>query len=252
MDFKSVFSYIGVILEILGILALIPIIVAWIFNENVYTLFFITAIISFVLGTILDKKFTKKELTLGSAMVIAILSLVAVSIVGSIPYLFYVTPLNAFFESVSGFTTTGLSVLDATALPYSLLFWRSFTQWIGGIGILLIFLVLAGSPGISSYHLYRAEAKEKKIARLKAEKEAADQLQKEISLHLTQGRVHYYQKQYQQAIKQFTKALLLNPKDRSIEKYIIKSQKAIEKEARQALQAEKAPEAENASVRAAS
>jgi trk system potassium uptake protein TrkH len=163
MDFKSVFSYVGVILEILGILVLLPVIVSWIFNEGMHILFFVTAIISFVSGTILDKKLRKEELTLSSAMVIAAMSFILVSIIGAIPYLSYLAPLDAVFESVSGFTTTGLTVVTPENLPYSLLFWRSFTQWIGGIGILFIFLLLVRSPGISSCYLYKVEARVEKI-----------------------------------------------------------------------------------------
>ena len=62
MDFKSVFSHVGTILEILGILALIPIFVSWLFGENIYTPFFITAVLAFGIGSIMDKKFKKTEL----------------------------------------------------------------------------------------------------------------------------------------------------------------------------------------------
>jgi trk system potassium uptake protein TrkH len=163
MDFRSVLSHIGVILEILGILILIPVIFAWVFGEPTYMGFFIGAIISFFLGTLLDKKFRKDEINLSSAMLIAAISFVLVSLIGAIPFLPFLDPVDAVFESASGFTTTGLTVVDPESLPLSLLFWRSFTQWIGGIGILLIFVLLVNSPGTSSYYLYKVEGNQEKI-----------------------------------------------------------------------------------------
>ncbi|MBU0530756.1 MAG: TrkH family potassium uptake protein [Candidatus Aenigmatarchaeota archaeon] len=163
MDFKSVFSHVGTMLEILGILSLVPIFVSWAFGENVYIPFFVTAVISFGLGSVLDKRFQKSDLDLGSAMGVASISFILISVIGAIPYLAYATPIDAIFESTSGFTTTSLSVFQPESLPYSLVFWRAFTQWIGGIGILLIFLLLVGSPGTASYYLYKAEAKEERI-----------------------------------------------------------------------------------------
>lgn len=164
MDFKSILSYLGTLLEILGILSLIPIIVAWAFNESsLYTPFLLTAIISFILGIILDKRFKKQELNLGSAMVLSALAFIIISLIGSIPFMFYLIPENAIFESVSGFTTTGLSTINPELIPNALVFWRGFTQWVGGIGILFIFLLLMRSPGISSYYLYKAEGRTQKI-----------------------------------------------------------------------------------------
>ena len=163
MNFKSILSYLGTILEILGILILIPIFIAWIYEENIYLNFLVPATISFILGSFLDRYFKKDELTLGSAVVLSALSFILISLIGSIPYLSYLPPLDAVFESVSGFTTTGLTVVVPEDLPNSLLFWRSFTQWIGGIGILIIFLLLISSPGISSYYLYQAQTSGQKI-----------------------------------------------------------------------------------------
>jgi len=164
MDFRSILSYMGVMLKILGVLSLIPTIISIYFGDGLYPMFLITAIISFAIGIILDKSFKKMELTLGSAMLITALSFIIISIFGSIPYMFYLEPVDAVFESVSGFTTTGLTVVNMPQdLPMSLLFWRSFTQWIGGIGILVIFLVLVGSTGMSSYYLYKAEGGSEKL-----------------------------------------------------------------------------------------
>ncbi len=157
MDFRSVASYVGTLLEILGIIILVPVFISWLFGDGMHTGFFIGAVIAFISGTFLERRFPKEELTMSAAMVIAALSFLVVSLVGAIPYLFYMDPLNSLFESVSGFTTTGLTVVNPEALPASLLFWRSLSQWIGGVGIIIIFLILVSSPGMSSYYLYKAE-----------------------------------------------------------------------------------------------
>jgi trk system potassium uptake protein TrkH len=157
MDFRSVASYLGTFLEILGILILLPVFISWTFGDGMHTGFFIGAVLSFITGMALDRRFAKEELTLSSAMVIAALSFIVVSVIGAIPYMFHMNPLDSWFEAVSGFTTTGLTVVQPESLPASLLFWRALTQWIGGVGIIIIFLVLVGSPGMSSYYLYKAE-----------------------------------------------------------------------------------------------
>ncbi|MEE9323458.1 MAG: TrkH family potassium uptake protein [Candidatus Aenigmarchaeota archaeon] len=163
MDWKSVFSYLGLVLIILSFLMLLPLAVSFIFAENVYVPFLLGALVSFVIGIFLSKKFEKEPLTLGSAMVLAGLTFVTISLLGSIVYLDHLEPINAVFESVSGFTTTGLTTVNPESLPYSILFWRSLTQWIGGIGILIIFLLLLSSPGMSSYYIYRAEGHSHRI-----------------------------------------------------------------------------------------
>ncbi len=163
MDWRSVASYIGTLLEILGILILIPALISWIYSDGLYPAFFAAAIISFIAGTLLDKRFQKADLTISSAMVISALVFLLASLIGCIPFMFYAAPLDAFFEASSGFTTTGLTVLNPEMLPPSLLFWRAMTQWIGGIGIILIFILLVASPGISASYLYKAEGRTERI-----------------------------------------------------------------------------------------
>jgi trk system potassium uptake protein TrkH len=153
MEFRSILSYLGTVLEVMGIVSILPVFIAWVYGESYHTLFFITAVISFISGIVLDRKFKKKELTVSSAMVLASLSIIVISIIG-------LNPLDALFESVSGFTTTGLTTVKPESMPFSLVFWRSLTQWAGGLGILFIFLHLVSSPGISSYYGRRPEADE--------------------------------------------------------------------------------------------
>ena len=84
------------------------------------------------------------------------------SLVGSLPYLISGTIpsfVNAIFESVSGFTTTGASILtDVEVLPYSILFWRSLTHWIGGIGIIVLVILILPTLKVTGYHLFSLES----------------------------------------------------------------------------------------------
>lgn len=163
MNFSSVLSYLGLMLDILGILMLLPLAVSVIFAEDVYIPFVLGAAISFAIGITLYKKFDREPLNLSSAMALASLTFVTVSLLGSIAYLDHLSPIDAVFESVSGFTTTGLTTVNPESLPHAVLFWRSLTQWIGGVGILVIFLLLISSPGMSSYYMYRAEGRTQRI-----------------------------------------------------------------------------------------
>jgi trk system potassium uptake protein TrkH len=163
MNLRSVFSYLGLMLVILAILMLLPLPVSWAFAEDAYISFLIGSIISFSIGIILFKKFEREPLDLSSAMVLASLTFIAVSLLGSIAYLDHMSPANSLFESVSGFTTTGLTTVNPEGLPRAILFFRSLTQWIGGVGILVIFLLLMSSPGMSSYYIYKAEGHSHRI-----------------------------------------------------------------------------------------
>lgn len=164
-DFRSILSYIGFVLMINGILMLVPIIVDWVFADGMYLAFAIPGAASFGAGLFLERSFKRSDLNMGSAMAISAISFILISFFGMVPFLYHMGPIDALFESVSGFTTTGLSVTNPEQLPNTLLFWRSFTQWIGGVGILFIFILLMSSPGMSTSYLYMAEGK---IERLEA------------------------------------------------------------------------------------
>ncbi len=94
------------------------------------------------------------------------LSWLLLSLMGSLPYLFSNTIpgfIDAFFESASGFSTTGSSILkDVEILPYSILFWRSFTHWIGGIGIIVLVVIILPSLKVAGYQLFSLESSLKK------------------------------------------------------------------------------------------
>lgn len=125
--------------------------------------FLITILITGLIGLLLtrikreDTKIAAKE-----GLFIVALGWVVVSILGALPlYLAKATPtyIDAFFEIVSGFTTTGATVInDVEALPLGILFWRSFTHWIGGMGILVFTLALLPALGIGGFQILKAES----------------------------------------------------------------------------------------------
>jgi trk system potassium uptake protein TrkH len=90
------------------------------------------------------------------------LAWIFLALMGSLPYLLSGTiqsPVNAIFESASGFTTTGASILtDVEVLPYSILFWRSLTHWIGGIGIIVLVIIILPSLKVTGYQLFSLES----------------------------------------------------------------------------------------------
>ncbi|HEC75944.1 MAG TPA: TrkH family potassium uptake protein [Thermoplasmatales archaeon] len=105
------------------------------------------------------------------AMIIAALSWLIISLISVIP--FYYIPdadgmkldfLSAFFESVAGWTGTGLTMIsEPSKLTHTIQFWRSFIQWIGGVGVIVLTLIVLARPGSGSFTLYRSEAREERI-----------------------------------------------------------------------------------------
>ena len=107
------------------------------------------------------RKTNKLDLGKREGYLIVTLGWVAMSIFGSLPFIIHgyiPSPTDAFFETMSGFTTTGASILsDIESMPHGLLFWRSFTQWIGGMGIIVLSLAILPLLGIGGMQLYAAE-----------------------------------------------------------------------------------------------
>jgi len=123
----------------------------------------------------LTSRINPNELGSHEAYLIVVISWVMISVFGSLPYMISGTIpsfTNAFFESISGFTTTGASILtDIEAVPKGILFWRSLTHWIGGMGIIMFSIALLPFLGIGGMQLFLAElpspSKEKLHPRIK-------------------------------------------------------------------------------------
>ena len=155
---------------IIGILLLIPAIIAVYYNEpHEMWVFIEVALITIVVSILLSLKLPPpRSLTIGEALFVSGLGWIIASIIGGAPYVFTIkmTWVDAFFETMSGFTTTGMTLIKTIeGNPYSVLFWRAFTQWLGGAGIIMMFLVIiyASTRDVSLWRLYTAEARDIRI-----------------------------------------------------------------------------------------
>ena len=165
MDKKIIFGSIGSILKYVGILMIVPLAAAW-YEERILSLFIIKTwlvplVITTSAGIILEQKMgAKGVIKRREGFVIVALGWLAVAFFGSLPYIFSTElgPLDAFFESMSGFTTTGSTVmLNLEQVDRSILLWRSFTQWIGGMGVILLFIAILPTFGIAGSQLFDRE-----------------------------------------------------------------------------------------------
>lgn len=143
-------------------LLLVPVLVAVIYQEKCGIVFLIPIVILCLLFWVAGRKRPEHGQIYGKeGMVIVALAWILWSLFGAMPFTlsgYIPSYVDAFFETVSGFTTTGSSIiLDVEVLPHCLLFWRSFTHWIGGMGVLVFVLVVTSLDRKNSMHLMRAE-----------------------------------------------------------------------------------------------
>ncbi len=170
MKKKIVYKYLGKVLKTFSTLLLFPIIVSIIYKEHI-TPFLVPFFISLILGCLLDDiKVKNKTLYAKDGFSIVALSWILISIIGAIPFMMEVklSFFDAFFEAVSGFTTTGATVFkNVEVLPQSILFWRSFTHFIGGMGVLaFVMAIIPLSKDDKSMHLLKAEMPGPSVAKL--------------------------------------------------------------------------------------
>ena len=122
--------------------------------------FVLTSLISFSLGMVLRNRFTSDKLDTTGSMLMCALGWLFASAVGALPFVIGIGAnyLDASFEAMSGFTTTGITVFSGLDnMPRSILFWRALTQWLGGIGILSFFLMVISQSG-GAHHMFGAES----------------------------------------------------------------------------------------------
>jgi len=179
-DLRSVFRAFGGISIMVGFISLITLVVPLYFGEygsnckyDTITPILITSAVFFIFGFPIYYIFRKADhANYKSAMITAALAWIIVPAIGIIPLilipynketLVYMSPLSAFFESMSGWTGTGLTMVDKENLiPYTLQFWRTIIQWIGGIGVIVLTLSILARPGVGSFVLYKGEARSQK------------------------------------------------------------------------------------------
>jgi len=160
---KVIRYIIGQVIKMEGILLIIPFFISLIYREKEGISYLYVIALCFFLGIVLTiKKPKNMRMYLKEGCVITALSWLVMSMIGAIPFVLtkeIPSYLDALFETVSGFTTTGASILnDVEKLSRTSLFWRSFTHWIGGMGVLVFLLAVLPMTGGSNINLLRAES----------------------------------------------------------------------------------------------
>jgi len=164
-NYKTVFFTLGVLQIILGASMIIPMIVQFIYNE-MDSSFISSGIISVVFGTLffLSNLDHDKKLDLPQAFLLTALSWLSIAIFGSLPFIFSSLELSltdSFFESMSGITTTGSTVIvNLDQAPKGILLWRAILQWLGGIGIIIMAITLMPIMNVGGMQLFKVSSKE--------------------------------------------------------------------------------------------
>ena len=171
MNFGFITYIIGWILNFQGLFLLVPCIISMIYNENSGFAFIISSIISFAVGFLFTRKKPKNRSFYAKEGFISVaLGWIALSVSGALPFIIsgeIPNIFNALFESISGYTTTGATILsDVESLSKCLLFWRSFTHWIGGMGVLVFVLCILPLADGNNMHLMRAESPGPSVGKL--------------------------------------------------------------------------------------
>ncbi len=162
MHIDGVLNLLGRFLIVLSLVMLLPIPVSLYYHEGLVWLFLLSSCLGLLLGFALLFSFMPRvELSNKEGFAIVVLSWLGLSLMGSLPYFIGgAIPcfVDAFFESMSGFTTTGSTILaDIEVLPRSLLFWRAMTHWLGGMGIIVLALAVLPLLKIGGAQLFQAE-----------------------------------------------------------------------------------------------
>ena len=159
-NYKTVFFTLGILQIILGIFMLIPIIAQFFYNE-VDSSFFGASIVTIIFGTLffLSNLDHDRKLNLQQAFLLTALSWFSIAVFGSLPFVFSNLDFsftNAFFESMSGITTTGSTIIsNLESMPKGILLWRALLQWLGGIGIIVMAITLMPIMNVGGMQLFK-------------------------------------------------------------------------------------------------
>jgi len=163
---NCILHFTGHLLEVLGALLLLPLVVALVYwgrrgdGWDTVNAFLVPAAVSMCLGFVLRNVFTCQALDTVGSMLTCAVGWLACSAVGALPLVMVLgcSYLDAYFEAMSGFTTTGITVFAGLdRMAPSILFWRALTQWLGGLGILSFFLIVTFRAS-SAHHIFGAES----------------------------------------------------------------------------------------------
>lgn len=168
----------------------LPTVVALIYRESEVWCFLATMAVCLMVGMLLVRRKPKNQIFYVAESFVAVsLSWVLLSVMGAVPFVlsgYIPNPIDALFETVSGFTTTGASILSSVEqLPKCLLFWRSFTHWIGGMGVLVFLLSVLPMVGGSHMNLMKAESPGPIVSRLVPKVQMTAKLLYQIYLGMT-------------------------------------------------------------------
>ena len=180
-NYKTVFFTLGILQIILGVSMAIPIIIQIIYKE-LDSSFFSAGIITIIFGILffLSNLDNNKKLNLQQAFLLTSLSWLTIAIFGSLPFIFSKLNLSmtdAFFESMSGITTTGSTIItNLNEAPKSILLWRAILQWLGGIGIIVMAITLMPIMNVGGMQLFKISSNDTSEKILPKSKEIASRL----------------------------------------------------------------------------
>lgn len=163
MNIRLTLHVLGGLLLFLGVMLLLPIPFSLYYADGELDAFVYSSTVTTAVGFFLFRRFQSREaVSLREAFGIVTFAWLAFALFGGLPYVFsgsLVHPVDAFFESMSGFTTVGATVLqNIEANPKSLLFWRALSQWIGGMGIIVLGVAILPLLGVGGMQFYEAES----------------------------------------------------------------------------------------------
>jgi len=177
-NYKTVFFTLGILQIILGVSMFIPIIAQFIYSE-IDSSFFGSSIVTIIFGTLffLSNLDHEKKLNLQQAFLLTALSWLSIAIFGSLPFVFSTIELSitdAFFESMSGITTTGSTIIsNLENAPKGILLWRAILQWLGGIGIIVMAITLMPIMNVGGMQLFKISSNDSSEKILPKSKEIA-------------------------------------------------------------------------------
>ncbi len=161
MNFKLVLKVLGRVMSIEAVALLLPLVVALRYQESVVP-FLLSIAVVLIISLPLSRLKTQPHFFLREGFVSVGLLWLIMGLVGGLPFYFsgyFDSFIDCFFESSSGFTTTGATILtDIESLPRGILFWRSFTHWLGGMGVLVLATAIVPSLGIRAHYMTQAES----------------------------------------------------------------------------------------------
>lgn len=164
MRLTYIITALRLILRCIAIVILIPIAVALYYKDygSIIPFLFpslLCILLSFIFKTRSNSFESLNDIKKSEALCVVSMSWILFSVMGMIPYLHYgLSPINSLFESVSGITTTGATILTTFSYPKAMFFWRSMSQWLGGMGIIVLFIAVLPQFAVAGRQMFFAEA----------------------------------------------------------------------------------------------